>query len=288
MKRKLFIGSSSKNQKVAEMIKKGIDNACSNWLEVEVWSSGSVFRPTKVTIDSLVKASHEFDYGVFVAAKDDLVWKKCKFHWITRDNVMLETGLFVGSLGLSRAFVLSCVHLPSDFDGVITIRYKGKYPKRDCIQELIAALERTRQSFPLGHRQSSALAYGYYNNFLLPTFIDYCRRNISFKMQVLIPNKVSELYNLIEKHKNSTHSEELLLGSRHLMKLPSNALDFWDIPRCLRTLESFAGFYENQTEIGNNLDWNIWLNRELDNFYDALILLVEEGALSKNIEIMRI
>lgn len=286
MKRRLFVGSSGKNLNIAESIKKHIDAVCSDWLDVQVWASSDVFELSKGTLESLIKASHEYDYGVFVAAKDDILWKKWIPRWIGRDNVLFEAGLFMGSLGLNRAFMVTNVSLPSDFDGVTTIRFRGKCPTEANLQKLISAIECSRRSFPLGHHQSSALAYGYYHNFLVPALRDYFRQEASFSMQIFIPDKVSELFDLIERQKNRTDSEEIKVYSRHLMKLPGDTLAFWDIPRCLRTLESFAGFYEHQTEIGHNVNWEDWLSRELDNFQAALKVLIEQGHYSKNLVVL--
>ena len=288
MRRRLFIGSSGKNLHIAESIRKRIDAVCSDWLDVQVWATSDVFELGKGTLESLVKASHEYDYGVFVAAKDDVLWKKWIPRWMGRDNVLFEAGLFIGSLGLNRAFMVTNVTLPSDFDGVTTIRFKGKCPTEANLQKLISAIEYSRRSFPLGHHQSSALAYGYYHNFLVPTLRDYLQQDAAFSMQIFIPDKVSELFDLIERQKNRTDSEEIKVHSRHLMKLPGDSLAFWDIPRCLRTLESFAGFYEHQAEIGHNVNWEDWLNRELDSFQAALKVLIEQGHYSKIIAVLPI
>ena len=201
MRRRLFIGSSGKNLHIAELIKNRIDAVCSEWLDVQVWASSDVFELGKGTLESLVKASHEYDYGVFVAAKDDMLWKKWIPRWRARDNVLFEAGLFLGSLGLNRAFMVTNVSLPSDFDGVTTIRFKGKCPTDANFQKLISAIESTKRSFPLGHHQSSALAYGYYNNFLVPTLKGFFLQDASFSMQIFIPNNLSELFDLIERQK---------------------------------------------------------------------------------------
>ncbi len=286
MKRRLFIASSGKNLIIAETVKNSINKECSDWLDVNVWTTSDVFELSKSTLESLVKASHEYDYGVFVAAKDDLQWKKHFISWKARDNVIFEAGLFMGSLGLNRAFIVTNVSLPTDFDGVTTVRFKGKCPSDTSIQKLTAAIKCTQQSFPLGHHQSSALAYGYYHNFLVPTIRDYLRNDSSFSMQIIIPNKVSELFDLIELQKNRTHSEVIRDHSRHLMKLPGDPPIYWDIPRCLRTLESFAGFYEHQKEIGHNVNWEDWLKRELDNFEAALNVLIEQDIYSENLKVL--
>lgn len=288
MKRRLFIGSSKKSQSVADSIKKGIDASCLDWLEVQVWADSDVFEMGRGTLESLVKASHEFDYGVFVAAKDDVVFKKRVLRWTARDNVLFEIGLFIGSLGLNRAFVVSTTSLPSDLNGVTTLRYRGKQLNGKTILKIVEALENSRQSFPLGHKQSSALAYGYYNNFLVPTLRDYLRNDTSFSLKVFIPNSTSELFDIIERHKTQSKSEEIPVQSRHIMKYPGDGdgLNLWDIPRCLRTLESFAGFYEQQTAVGRNINWENWLNRELMNFQDALKVLIESGQYAKNIEVL--
>lgn len=287
MKRRLFIGSSGKNLKVAYKIKEILDSACSEWLDAEVWATSKVFQLGKGTMESLVKASYEFDYGLFVAAKDDLVVKKWIPRIAVRDNVIFEAGLFIGSMGLNRAFIVSSVKLPSDLNGVTTIRFKNASSLHDDIQPLIAALEATRKSYPIGHQQSSALAHGYYHNFLVPSLRHLHRQNIPFTMRVFVPDKVSSyLFDVVERYKTQTKSEEFPIQSHHLMKYPGEDTILWDIPRCLRTLESFACFYEQLTSIGKNLDWETWMSRELENFHDALEVLIEGGQFSKNIEVL--
>ena len=76
------------------------------------------------------------------------------------------------------------------------------------------------------------------------------------------------------------------IQSHHLMKYPGEETILWDIPRCLRTLESFAGFTEQLTAIGKNMNWEGWMSRELENFHDALKMLIEGGQFSKNIEVL--
>lgn len=287
MKRRLFIGSSGKNLKVAYKIKEILSSACSEWLDIEVWATSKVFQLGRGTMESLVKASYEFDYGLFVAAKDDLAIKKWIPRIVVRDNVIFEAGLFIGSMGLDRAFIVSSVKLPSDLNGVTTIRFKSVSTLLDDIQPLIAALEVTRKSYPIGHQQSSALAYGYYHNFLVPVLRHLHRQNIPFSIKVFIPDKVSSyLFDVVERHQTQTRSEVFTIQSHHLMKYPGEETTLWDIPRCLRTLESFAGFNEQLTAIGKNMNWENWMSRELENFHDALKILIEGGQFSKNIEVL--
>ncbi len=45
---------------------------------------------------------------------------------VTRDNVVLETGLFIGAVGLERTFVMKekGVALPSDLNGVTYVAFE--------------------------------------------------------------------------------------------------------------------------------------------------------------------
>jgi hypothetical protein len=84
-------------------------------------------------LERLVELAHEVDFAAFVFAQDD---------WTTvnqtsadpdsgqaspRDNVVFEAGLFGGTLGMRRTFILHAngSKLPTDLLGLTSIRYGG-------------------------------------------------------------------------------------------------------------------------------------------------------------------
>jgi CRP/FNR family transcriptional regulator, cyclic AMP receptor protein len=61
-----------------------------------------------------------------VAHADDVATIRKKKQAVPRDNVIFELAYFMGRLGRRRSILMepSNVKLPSDYDGVTTIRYK--------------------------------------------------------------------------------------------------------------------------------------------------------------------
>jgi hypothetical protein len=113
----LFVGSSTEGLRVAEAVQVGLDETC----EVELWTQG-VFGLGQGTLESLVLALPRFDFAVLVLTADDLTISRGTQKLAARDNVLFELGLFIGSLGRERTFILydrtDPPVLPSDFSGV--------------------------------------------------------------------------------------------------------------------------------------------------------------------------
>src|SRR5215468_8870233 len=121
MKRKLFIGSSGgRGVTIAEAVASQIRKDCGEWLECDIWDRGDVFAINRSFLDILLRAAQRYQYGIFVATKDDPTAKKGVSIVEPRDNVIFEMGLFLGSMGISRSFLLveKGVSLPSDFEGI--------------------------------------------------------------------------------------------------------------------------------------------------------------------------
>jgi hypothetical protein len=127
-KPRIFLGSSGKQQKLLQALTRGLEDvAC-----VEPWTTS--FNPGTGTLERLLELTHEVDFATFVFAPDD---------WTTdapaslptesgqaspRDNVVFEAGLFGGTLGMRRTFILQArgTKLPSDLLGLTCIRYDGE------------------------------------------------------------------------------------------------------------------------------------------------------------------
>src|SRR5688572_28905440 len=122
----IFLGSSGKQADLLEALTRGLEDIA----RVEPWTTS--FNPGTTTLERLVELAHEVDFAAFIFAHDD---------WTTnspaasdpmeagqaapRDNVVFEAGLFGGTLGMRRTFILhaSGSKLPSDLLGLTTVRY---------------------------------------------------------------------------------------------------------------------------------------------------------------------
>jgi hypothetical protein len=141
-KPRIFLGSSGKQAKLLQAITRGLEDVA----DVEPWTT--TFNPGRSTLDRLVELAQEVDFAAFVFAQDD---------WTTtdvsqsgeaspRDNVVFEAGLFGGSLGIRRTFILHArgSKLPSDLLGLTSVRYDpdaGAAEVRSMCQKLRKAIE---------------------------------------------------------------------------------------------------------------------------------------------------
>lgn len=113
----IFIGSSVEGIKVAELIQLGIHHVA----ECTLWSQG-VFGLSMGNLENLVKASSRFDFAILVLTPDDVKIKRNIQSNTPRDNILFELGLFIGSLGREKTFIVynrdEEIELPSDLAGV--------------------------------------------------------------------------------------------------------------------------------------------------------------------------
>lgn len=136
MQARVFIGSSSEGRKVAFAIQENLDSDA----EVTVWSQG-IFNLSNNYLYDLVQALDDFDFAILVYTPDDEAVIRGGRVSIPRDNVVFETGLFMGKLGRDRTFFVAPsrienFHLLSDLSG---ISY-GKYNDQRSDNNLKAAL----------------------------------------------------------------------------------------------------------------------------------------------------
>lgn len=291
MKRRLFIGSSSERLDISRQLKSKLDSACSDWLDVVIWNGSGVFEQNKGILEALAQAAREFDYGIFVAAPDDCMLKRRSRIKVTRDNVLFEAGLFMGGLGLNRTFVLasSKVSLPSDFNGSTVIMYNGEKPGDTELDLLVRNLIQTKSHYRMDHMHSTALAYGYYEGFIKPVMKVLRAEDIN-ELKVFVPKKVSDLNERIQKHIKDTSAKEVKKNNMVVLcAQDQERVYYWDIPRCLKTLDGLVGYSKHKCEFGKDTDWSIWMKRELDNFCEVLqVLIDEDDVYDENVRIFRL
>ncbi len=120
---RMFIGSSVEGLTVANALQALLDHDA----EVTVWSQG-VFGPSSGSLESLVQMAPTFDFAVLVLTPDDVVTKRDKIKNSPRDNVLLELGLFIGTLGRERTYFVhprAEIELPSDLAGIAPLTYEA-------------------------------------------------------------------------------------------------------------------------------------------------------------------
>ncbi len=138
---KLFIGSSSEGLEVARALQAELGGI----VETGIWSQG-VFEPGQNYLEDLFKFSTTYDFAVMVLRADDWERSREKEQIVPRDNVLFEVGLFMGSIGRRRTFLLydmsSMPKLPSDLAGITTLTFE----ERDETSALRASLGPAAQS----------------------------------------------------------------------------------------------------------------------------------------------
>jgi hypothetical protein len=284
MKRKLFIGSSKEGLSYAQKLKVTIESELDEWIDCTIWSDGEIFGLNNSTLHSLVQASRKFDYGILVASKDDKTNFRGVNVIIPRDNVLFEMGMFLGSLGLTRAFMLveeEC-KLPTDYNG-ITVPYfnsmiEGSIEK--AIHQIIQAIQNSRNSFNIKPVPSAALALGYFESFIQKLAKKRLSEDIPFSLEIFLPVNISDIDTTIKIHKRNNPSDEISIyenGSRPIVHQYKNTEhNYWDIPTNLQTLNSLMNLIIPSMEIGINHEKQDWIEQEIRNFKGTLEVLIHQ------------
>jgi len=116
----LFIGSSSEGSTIAKYLQVELQDFC----EIVPWYQG-VFEPSGYTLESLLNAAARVDFAVLIATPDDTVVSREVEQASPRDNIVLEFGLFAGTLGRERTYLLSTgeLKIPTDVLGMTRLAY---------------------------------------------------------------------------------------------------------------------------------------------------------------------
>ncbi len=124
----LFIGSSRESLPIAEGIQAGL---IGKPVLVHVWRQG-IFKPSNFPLEDLERELGQADLAVLVFGPDDKVLSRRIFRSAPRDNVVFETGLFMGALRRQRTLIVKSrglkLKLPSDLLGLTAIEFDEGTP----------------------------------------------------------------------------------------------------------------------------------------------------------------
>src|SRR5215471_10873168 len=101
---KIFVASSTEGLEVAKTVRSLLGDALRGSAEPVPWTRA--FDLSATYIESLEKAAEEADFAVIVMTPDDLTISRDRKRVAPRDNVVFELGLFMGSLGRERCYVV--------------------------------------------------------------------------------------------------------------------------------------------------------------------------------------
>jgi len=121
-KPRIFIGSSSDSINIANACNVALDRSA----EVSIWPN--VFdKAGSDTLSSLITKANNVDFALFVFSPDDVTTVRGSSQSSVRDNVLFELGLFIGSIGKERCFILKPrnveLYIASDLAGINTLDF---------------------------------------------------------------------------------------------------------------------------------------------------------------------
>jgi len=303
MKPSIFIGSSSEALALAKAIK-GVLKMDFN---VDIWNE-HLFELGEDTLNNLLRFIQCYDFALLVLTGDDFAKIRGKGVKTPRDNVVFELGLFMGALGRRRAFPIVApakakrVETPSDLLGTTAVYLPKGFAKKSTPAALRANLtrliqtlkERSRES-NLQHLPSTALAIGYFKNFVLPVCrelakkktvsivgkkIDISRDNFDFT--VVLPKSLSEAsvegaQRFCKAHKIAEF--KLKTGSRNYpfyvsSSVKAGRLAFYDYPTTLHASHECVRLALAGPYMGYGKHHSVLDRREIRNFERTLRILL--------------
>jgi len=313
-KETLFIGSSSEGLSTARAIKEQFDAE----MDVTLWNEG-VFKMNASYLESLLRASNSYDFAILVFTPDDLVTSRSQQQSVPRDNVIFEHGLFLGRLGPNRAFIVceETTKVLSDYAGITIATYRERQDGNvlaavgSACNRIRTAIEQERQQPKIGVLPSTALAVGYFENFVSkvvpalgsmqelhmkrkltdaegkPT-VERCRLSYnSFVLNIVIPKNLSEVNpkSLQLRVSNLVHIAietpfrdfPFYIRSKDYNPESKAALSVFDIPTTLlASRKAIELILDGGGSIGLSPDQKMYEHREIRNFELTLRKLIEK------------
>ena len=142
-KPRVFVGSSIEGLAAARAVQKNLERDAT----VTIWNQGH-FSAGAPTLESLLSVLDSTDFAVLLVTPDNAGGSREAAR--ARDNVVFETGLFMGRLGASRTFLLMeedpSVRLPTDLSGVTVARFDRRQSETNLESALAPACELIRKA----------------------------------------------------------------------------------------------------------------------------------------------
>lgn len=307
----IFIGSSKEGLKVAQQIEKDF----AGFAECKLWTDAFEFG--KSNYDNLIKQIAFYDYAILVATADDLLESRKQQFKSVRDNVLFEFGMFAGGLGKSRVFYIveEGTKIPTDLSG-LTLPFLPKRSSTKFLQAVSDMVVKIKEdiiskenTFDLGFLPSTALAYGYFVNFVERTverlLEDKAESKIftlkddtnfqikNLKFSILIPSDLSDdMFKKVSAKRLKDGWHKLKVDPKHVRdydfsvdvsKATEGELHLVDIPFTLNALNLAIELYANKEHLGKNTRESLLEYREIRNFKRTLEYLIKRSALTRDV-----
>lgn len=302
-KPEVFIGSSSEAMSVATIVQEVIDKAIDE-VNVKIWNQDT-FSLNQSTLESILRNADAFDFGIFIFSPDDLVTMRDKKSTTSRDNVVFEQGLFLGRLGPRRSFVLidtQVEHILSDYKGITISTYDSGSPinLQKSIEEgcrnIIKAIQDGLNTFEFSAFPSTALAIGYYENFLVRMLDklygtdevivgDQLYKYSEIELNILIPDDLGILnpVNLkrklkaLQQFRLPTDTRDYPFFISAPKSLVNGKLEMVDIPSTLFTSRQVVDYLLPDRAVSDNETKARMEAREVRNFKQTIEILLRKN-----------
>ena len=127
-KPEVFIGCSVEKLEEARQVQGAFTH---DEMIVRLWENG-VFGASSFPIDDLLNQVKRSDFAILVLGGEDKVISRKTASAAPRDNVVFELGLFMGTLGRERTFIVmergKNIKIPTDLLGLTPLQYQSGSP----------------------------------------------------------------------------------------------------------------------------------------------------------------
>jgi len=154
----VFVGSSSEALAVTQFVRRALQRIA----DIREWTEA--FGPGDWTLETILDAARECDFGVFIMAADDDTRSRGKRQWSVRDNVLFEAGVFMGAIGRKRTFLLwpegagDQLRLPSDLVGLNLVSYRAHALSESKLGKIRDAIRNEGPTIRTGYDEIQALS----------------------------------------------------------------------------------------------------------------------------------
>lgn len=233
----LFIGSSTESLVFAKKLADYLIPA----IEVKFWSEA--FNLGDTNIETLFRQLDSTDYAVLVATCDDKVIIRGKKKPAARDNVLFESGLFMGRLGRKRTFLVcdQNLKLPTDLAGVTVATFN--YDEKEHDDFLQVAADKIRKAIAEAQSLREVDFLRAYIEFIDPTKVELWHTYAEILRNQY--DKIKSELNRLRQHNDW----------RRLLKLKERLREYFE----------YAGMYKEGIEFGQcYVDALIGLGRQFE------------------------
>ncbi|MBK7970002.1 MAG: hypothetical protein IPK08_14230 [Bacteroidetes bacterium] len=172
--------------------------------------------------------------------------------------------------------------VPSDYYGVTvpTFDMNVSGSLELAMNKIVIAIEKTITSFSFKPIPSTALALGYFDNFIQPLAKRWVKQSQNYALEVMLPKNIKDIRTEVSVFRKSNPSTPVSVyedGQRPVVhQYVAHPTLFWDIPTTLSTLYKMIDIAHPVGEVGTNSDKDAWVKYEVVNFAGTLRALIQE------------